>query len=103
MQAGQQEFWRAVNASANSILDLQLVYDGVQQPLQIVAFDGVPTGSQDGRKQGIVITQTDILLPPAGRVEFIATPPSTNVKFAQFSTLAIDSGPLGDSLPFRPM
>ena len=37
MQSGNQEFWRVVNADANTILDLQVVYDGVPQPLQIVA------------------------------------------------------------------
>jgi FtsP/CotA-like multicopper oxidase with cupredoxin domain len=102
MHAGEKEFWRVVNASANSILDLQLKFDSVKQPLQVVAFDGVPTGSQDGRKQGIIITESDILLPPAGRAEFIVTAPTSAVKHAQFSTETIDTGPLGDSLPFRP-
>jgi FtsP/CotA-like multicopper oxidase with cupredoxin domain len=103
MQAGQKEFWRVVNATANSILDIQLKYDGVKQPLQVVAFDGVPTGSHDGRHQGTIITENDILLPPAGRAEFIVTAPDASVKTAQFSTEAIDTGPLGDSLPFRPL
>ena len=103
MHAGEKEFWRVVNASANSILDLQLKFDGVQQPLQVVAFDGVPTGSQDGKKQGTIVTETDILIPPAGRAEFIAPAPTAAVKNAQFSTETIDSGPLGDSLPFRPL
>jgi len=103
MHAGEKEFWRVVNASANSIFDIQLKYDGVQQPLQIVALDGVPTGSQDGKHQGTIITQNDILLPPAGRAEFIVTAPSASVQHAQLSTLGIDSGPLGDSLPGRPI
>ena len=103
MHAGEKEFWRVVNASANSIFDIQLKYDGVQQPLQIVGFDGVPTGSQDGQHQGTIVTQKDILVPPAGRVEFIVTAPEASVRNAQFSTLAIDSGPLGDSLPARPI
>ncbi|HTT85322.1 MAG TPA: multicopper oxidase domain-containing protein [Rhizomicrobium sp.] len=103
MHAGEKEFWRVVNASANSIFDIQLKYDGVQQPLQIVALDGVPTGSQDGKHQGTIITQNDILIPPAGRAEFIVTAPSASVQHAQFSTLGIDTGPLGDSLPARPI
>jgi FtsP/CotA-like multicopper oxidase with cupredoxin domain len=103
MHAGEKEFWRVVNAAANTVLDLQLKFDGVQQPLQIVAFDGVPTGSQDGKKQGTIVTQNDILIPPAGRAEFIVTAPTSAVKNAQFSTETIDSGPLGDSLPFRPL
>jgi FtsP/CotA-like multicopper oxidase with cupredoxin domain len=103
MHAGEKEFWRVVNASANSILDIQVKYDMVQQPLQVVAFDGVPTGSQDGKHQGTIITENDILIPPAGRAEFILTAPDASVKNAQFSTQTIDSGPLGDSLPFRPL
>ena len=103
MHAGETEFWRVVNASANSIFDIQLKYDGVQQPLQIVALDGVPTGSQDGKHQGTIITQNDILIPPAGRAEFIVTAPSASVKHAQLSTLGIDTGPLGDSMPARPI
>jgi FtsP/CotA-like multicopper oxidase with cupredoxin domain len=103
MHAGQQEFWRVTNSSANTVMDLQVTYDHVQQPLQIVGFDGVPTGSQNGKHVGTIITQRDILVPPAGRVEFIVTAPDKSVKNAQFSTLAIDSGPLGDSLPFRPL
>jgi FtsP/CotA-like multicopper oxidase with cupredoxin domain len=103
MHSGEKEFWRVVNASANSIFDIQLTYDGVQQPLQIVGFDGVPTGSQDGHHQGTTVTEHNILLPPAGRVEFIVTAPSAQVKFARLSTIAIDSGPLGDSLPGRPI
>ncbi len=75
----------------------------MKQPLQVVAFDGVPIGSQDGKKQGTIVTENDILLPPAGRAEFIVTAPNRTVKTAQFSTDAIDSGPLGDSLPFRPL
>jgi FtsP/CotA-like multicopper oxidase with cupredoxin domain len=103
MHAGEKEFWRVVNASANSMIDIQLKYDQVQQPLQVVAFDGVPTGSQDGKKQGVIITEHDILIPPAGRAEFIVTAPDATVKNAQFSTESIDTGPLGDSLPFRPL
>jgi len=43
-----------------------LQYDGVAQPLAVVALDGVPTGSQDGTAPGSTITMTDILVPPAG-------------------------------------
>ncbi len=103
MNPGVQEFWRVTNASADTIMDLQLTYDGVQQPLQIVALDGVPTGSQDGKRKGTIITQYHILIPTAGRAEFIVTGPSANVKSAVFSTLKIDTGPAGDYDPARPL
>jgi FtsP/CotA-like multicopper oxidase with cupredoxin domain len=103
MTQGQQEFWRVVNASADSILDLQLVYDGVAQPLHIVALDGVPTGSQDGTRLGHMLTSQHILVPTAGRAEFIVDGPSAGVKQAVLQTLNVDTGPLGDSDPQRPL
>ncbi|HTT85321.1 MAG TPA: multicopper oxidase domain-containing protein [Rhizomicrobium sp.] len=101
MQSGTQEFWRVANAAANTIMDVQVLYDGVPQPLQIVGFDGVPTGSQDGKHQGTIVTQTDVLLPPAGRVEFIVAAPSSSVQDARFITKKIDGGPASDSNPLR--
>jgi FtsP/CotA-like multicopper oxidase with cupredoxin domain len=103
MQEGTQEFWRVVNAGANTIMDIQVLYDGVPQPLQIAALDGVPTGSKDGRRQGVLITQTDILLPPSSRAEFIVAAPSASVRKAQLVTLAIDGGEASDSNPARPL
>jgi FtsP/CotA-like multicopper oxidase with cupredoxin domain len=103
MQSGSQEFWRVVNAGANTILDLKVTYDGVAQPLKIVAFDGVPTGSKDGHHQGTIVTQHDVLLPPSGRVEFILDAPSSPSTVAMLSTAAIDGGPDADSNPARPL
>jgi FtsP/CotA-like multicopper oxidase with cupredoxin domain len=103
MQQGGKEFWRVANAAANTILDIQLMYDGQAQPLQIVGFDGVPTGSQDGKRQGTIVTQNEILIPPAGRVEFIVTGPAASVKKAQLVTNKIDGGPAGDSNTARPL
>ncbi|MGH6878351.1 MAG: multicopper oxidase family protein [Rhizomicrobium sp.] len=103
MQTGAQEFWRVVSACADTVMDLQVRYDGVAQPLQIAALDGVPTGSQDGKHQGTLITQTDILIPPAGRAEFIVTGPAASVKEAMLMTTRIDTGPLGDIDPARPL
>jgi FtsP/CotA-like multicopper oxidase with cupredoxin domain len=101
MKPEQQEFWRVANASADTIIDLQVQYDGKAQPLQLVALDGVPTDSQDGTMRGQLVTQTDILLAPAARAEFIVTGPSAKVKSAQFLTLKVDTGPDGDTDPTR--
>jgi FtsP/CotA-like multicopper oxidase with cupredoxin domain len=103
MQTGSKEFWRVVNAGANTILDIKVTYDGVDQPLQIVAFDGVPTGSKDGRRQGTIVTQKDILLPPSSRAEFIVAAPTSAATVAMLSTSAIDGGPSSDSNPARPL
>jgi FtsP/CotA-like multicopper oxidase with cupredoxin domain len=101
MQSGSKEFWRVANASANTILDLQLKYDGKAQPLQVVGFDGVPTGSQDGKREGTIVTEKHLLIPPAGRAEFIVNAPDAGVKQARLITNHIDSGPAGDYLPAR--
>src|ERR1043166_5510203 len=103
MQSGTQEFWRVANTSANTIIHLKLVYDGEDQPMQIVAFDGVPTGSQDGKHQGTIVTQKDILLAPASRAEFIVSAPPATVKSATLLTLPIDAGPAGDVTTLRPL
>jgi FtsP/CotA-like multicopper oxidase with cupredoxin domain len=97
MQQGQQEFWRVVNASADTILDLQVLFDGTPQTLLLVGLDGVPVGSQDGTHQSKLIPITDLRLPPASRMEFLLTGPSASVKSATFATQAIATGPNGDN------
>jgi FtsP/CotA-like multicopper oxidase with cupredoxin domain len=101
MQPSQQQFWRVLNASADTPIDVQLVYDGVVQSLSVVGLDGVPTGSQDGGGQGTPITETDILIPPAGRAEFVMTGPSASVSSATFITLPVNMGTAGASVPQR--
>ena len=103
MAPGEKELWRVANASADTIIDVQLVFDGKAQTLGVVALDGVPTGSQDGTVPGSIVPMTDILIPPAGRAEFIVTGPSTKVKNAVFQTLNVSTGPAGDNDPQRPL
>jgi FtsP/CotA-like multicopper oxidase with cupredoxin domain len=103
MKPLEKQLWRVVNASADTILDLQLQYDGKPQRLQVVALDGVPTGSQDGSSRGRTVSQTDIFLAPAARAEFIVTGPATTVQQATLLTLNIDTGPDGDNDPQRPI
>jgi len=103
MNRDEQEFWRIANASADTIIDLQIQFDGVAQPLAVVGLDGVPTGSQDGTRRGKIVKRTDILIPPAGRAEFIVTGPSAEVKNATLLTLNVDTGPVGDNDPERPL
>jgi FtsP/CotA-like multicopper oxidase with cupredoxin domain len=97
MAPTEKQFWRVVNASADTILDLQVVYDGTPQQISLVALDGVPIGSQDGTERGKLIPVTHFRLPPASRMEFIMKGPSTTVKNAQFLTQAIVTGPNGDN------
>lgn len=103
IKPGEKQLWRVVNASSDSIVDLQLQYDGKPQKLQVVGLDGVPTGSQDGTRQGKIVNMTDILMPTASRAEFIVTGPSKSMKNAAFVTLNVDTGPIGDFDPNRPL
>jgi hypothetical protein len=93
MKPSHKQFGRVLNALADTIIDLQLLYDGTPQPLRVVALDGVPTGSQDGTSRGKSVTETDILLAPAARAEFIKTGPSANVQNATLMALNVDTGP----------
>jgi FtsP/CotA-like multicopper oxidase with cupredoxin domain len=79
MKPSERQFWRVVNASADTILNLQLQYDGAVQPLEVVGLDGVPTGSQDGTARGRTLVQNSILLAPAaGRSLSLPAPPTVS-------------------------
>jgi FtsP/CotA-like multicopper oxidase with cupredoxin domain len=103
MAAGEKQFWRVANATADTILDLQVQFDGVPQTVQVVAIDGVSVNSQDGAQPGGLIAVNHFRLPPASRVEFIVNAPSSKVKMAQLVTLNIPSGTYGDDDPTRPI
>ena len=103
MKPAQRELWRVVNAAADTIIDLQLRFDGEPQTLELVGLDGVPTGSQDGTGRGRPVNVSDILLAPASRAEFIVKAPSSTVKDATPLTLEVDTGPNGDNDPQRPL
>ncbi len=103
MRPQEKQFWRVLNGSADTILDLQVQYDGEAQILGIVALDGVSTGSQDGAGTGKTVAAKHILLPPAGRAEFVVTGPAPTVKAATLLTMKISTGPDGDNDPQRPL
>jgi FtsP/CotA-like multicopper oxidase with cupredoxin domain len=100
---GQKQFWRVTNSSADTIMDLQVQYNGVAQTLELVGIDGVPVNSQDGTTTPSLIPVTHFRLPPASRVEFIVTTPTASVHTAQFVTTAIATGVNGDCDPNRPI
>ena len=104
MQPGAVEFWRVANSTADVILDLQYVFDGVPQTIQLVAVDGVPVNSQDGTEPGSLIDVTHFTLPTASRVEFTVSAPPSSVQLAQLITMGINSGPLSIyNNPQRPL
>jgi FtsP/CotA-like multicopper oxidase with cupredoxin domain len=103
MEPGEKQFWRVSNSASDSILDLQVQFDGVPQTIQVVAVDGVSVNSQDGTLPGSLIPVYHFRLPPASRVEFIVNAPSSSVHLAQLVTLNILTGANGDDDPNRPL
>jgi len=93
-RSGEKEFWRIVNAGADTIFELQFVIHQVAQPFEIVGLDGIPLASP--------LQQTNIVLPPGARVEFLVTAPRAG-EAAQLITQAHDTGPSGDNDPKRPI
>jgi FtsP/CotA-like multicopper oxidase with cupredoxin domain len=102
MRPLQREFWRVANASADTYIDIQLLFNGSPQTLGLVALDGVPIAAANGAPGGRTVPQTDILIPPAGRAEFIVNGPPEGVN-ATFVTRKVDTGPIGDNDPWRPI
>ncbi len=97
----EKEFWRVLNTSANTLMDLEVVNGaGVGQPLQIVAVDGVPLTDSSGN--ATTTTQTSYVLSPASRVEFVVTTPAAGATY-QLKTLTWNNGSSGDADPGRPI
>jgi FtsP/CotA-like multicopper oxidase with cupredoxin domain len=89
---GERQFWRIVNASADSYLDLELK----GQSFEVVAMDGMPIAYHDPGHPTRVADH--VLLPPAGRVEAIVIGPATSTR-GFLSTRCVDTGPDGDPNP----
>jgi FtsP/CotA-like multicopper oxidase with cupredoxin domain len=101
VRPSERQFWRVLNASAITYLDLQILADNAAQPLGVVALDGIPI-NEDGRAGNRLIWQSHILLPPAGRAEFIFKGLPVGVH-ASFVTRTVDTGPAGENDPTRPL
>jgi FtsP/CotA-like multicopper oxidase with cupredoxin domain len=90
--AGERQFWRVVNASADRYVDLQL--EG--QAFEIIAMDGMPIARHDPDHR--TRTADHVSLPPAGRLEAIVTGPPTGAPRRLISH-CVDTGPDGDPNP----
>jgi FtsP/CotA-like multicopper oxidase with cupredoxin domain len=101
MRPSERQLWRVLNASAITYLDLQILLDGVPQPMGVVSLDGVPI-NQDGMAGNRIIWNSHVLLPPAGRIEFIYKGPAEGAR-ASLVTRSVDTGPAGENDPVRPL
>jgi FtsP/CotA-like multicopper oxidase with cupredoxin domain len=75
----ERQFWRVLNASADTYIDLGLDYGGKRQALEIVALDGVPLKYGEPGATTYAPQQTHIFMPPASRAEFMVTGPPAGV------------------------
>jgi len=88
MKPNEKQFWRVANATIQDFMPLQVWFNGKAQKLQLIALDGYPLAKPR--------FEDTILVPPAGRAEFIVqAPPRDNE--AIFMSLAYPTGPTGNA------
>jgi FtsP/CotA-like multicopper oxidase with cupredoxin domain len=92
MKPSERQFWRVLNASADTYVDLKLFFDGKPQFLGVIGLDGIPIGFEDGKPRNRVLWESHIALPPAGRAEFVVNGPPDGIQ-ATFATQAVVTGP----------
>ena len=90
IRPGERQFFRVVNASASRYFDLSI--DGAT--LDLVARDGVPLDAYPGTPPELVVHH--LLLPPAGRAEFVVTAPNHPTVLR---SACVDTGRAGDADP----
>jgi len=90
VKPGQKEFWRVANTTIQAFLTLQVLFGKTPQKMELIALDGIPVKT---RRE-----VTTILIPPAGRAEFIVRGPQKNVT-ATFQTAGYNTGITGNPNP----
>ena len=99
MKPGERQFWRVLNASAITYLNLEVLFNRAPQPLGLVAIDGAPL-NQNGKSGDAVNWQTHLGVPPGARVEFIVKGPPLGAT-GLLVTRSVDTGPGGENDPNR--
>jgi suppressor of ftsI len=89
---GEKQFFRVVNATGHKTLRLNVAGEKVE----VVAEDGYALDTYPGTPS--TITESDVVIPPASRAEFIVTGPASGR--AKFQTLCYYTGPNGDADPY---
>jgi FtsP/CotA-like multicopper oxidase with cupredoxin domain len=88
MKPNEKQFWRVANASLQDFLELQFLVSDKPQPMEMIALDGYPLAKTRN--------QNTILVPPAGRAEFIVQAPAAGGS-AAFFTQSYSTGPTGNA------
>lgn len=79
MKPLEKQFWRVLNASADTYLDLMLLYEEKPQPLGLVALDGVPLHYGEVGAKDYAPQRYNVFIPPGSRAEFVLTGPPAGV------------------------
>lgn len=87
MKPGEKQFWRVANATLQDFMPLMYEVNGKTKRITLIALDGYPL-----KKPREVET---VLVPPAGRAEFIVEGPPAN-GVGELLTQAYDTGPTGN-------
>jgi len=101
MKPLERQFWRVLNASADTYLDLSVEFGGKRQSLGMVALDGVPIRYGNPGAESYAAEQSHIFLPPAARAEFIVTGPPLGVE-GRLMTGYVYRGASDDGKPVVP-
>jgi len=88
MKPGEREFWRVANATLQDFIPLQVFINGKVEKLELIARDGYPLAHTRNVES--------ILIPPAGRAEFIVTGPPAG-GFGELVAGPYDTGPTGNA------
>ncbi len=99
MKPGERQLWRVLNASSITYLNLAVLFGRTPQQLGLVAIDGVPMNSPQGRSPPLTWVN-HIGVPPGARVEFVMTGPPAGVP-GLFVTRTVDTGQGGENDPNR--
>jgi FtsP/CotA-like multicopper oxidase with cupredoxin domain len=87
MAPGEKQYWRVLNATIQDFMPLQFQVNNKAVPVELVALDGYPLAQTR--------METTVLVPPAGRAEFIVQAPAAG-DIATFNTLNYGTGPTGN-------
>jgi FtsP/CotA-like multicopper oxidase with cupredoxin domain len=87
MKPGERQFWRVANATLQDFMPIQVFINGKPEKLELIARDGYPLAKTRNVES--------ILIPPAGRAEFIVTGPPAG-GFGEFVVGPYDTGPTGN-------
>ena len=88
MKPGERQFWRVANATLQDFMPLQVLINGKPEKLELIALDGYPLGHTRNVES--------VLIPPAGRAEFIVTGPPAG-GFGEFVVGPYNTGPTGNA------